>query len=478
MSSTTTVNTVDVHQLAADVSHARADETARGCSNPIRLQGSSVTIDSTTGETISTYSSDDELDGHTYVRCGNRRASVCPSCSREYKGDAWHVLMAGLTGNGHDVPDTVAQHPSIFATLTAPSFGPVHRATGTKKNRRKSPCRARRDRPVCPHGRALSCTRRHDAEDRFVGQPLCRDCYDYTAHAIWQYKAPELWRRFTITLRRHLAHAAGLPVSSSTRVSFKDLARLSYTKVAEFQARGAVHFHAVIRLDGPHGPTTTPTINLSVDDLTHAVRAAAGQVYADAATPNGDTLRLRWGTEVDIRTITPGAGRDDTTGPAHPGMVGGYLAKYLTKSTEAFGLPTTGRVRSATDARHAGATDHAVRLIAAASRLVTINDDYRPIRRHLGTLGYRGHPITKSRAYSVTFRSRRDARRTWRKRQAHLAPNAAVRDTLELDTHELDDIDTTITLGDWRYAGRGYLDNFTAITAIQSATHARTRQAD
>ena len=63
-----------------------------------------------------------------YVRCGNRRASVCPSCSHEYKGDVWHVLMAGAAGGIKNVPATVAAHPLVFATLTAPSFGPVHTA--------------------------------------------------------------------------------------------------------------------------------------------------------------------------------------------------------------------------------------------------------------------------------------------------------------------------------------------------------------
>ena len=52
------------------------------------------------------------------MRCGNRRASVCPSCSREYKGDVWHVLMAGAAGGIKNVPATVAEHPLVFATFT------------------------------------------------------------------------------------------------------------------------------------------------------------------------------------------------------------------------------------------------------------------------------------------------------------------------------------------------------------------------
>ena len=40
-------------------------------------------VANTTGEVTETYSSTRELDGTTYIRCGNRRASVCLSCSHE-----------------------------------------------------------------------------------------------------------------------------------------------------------------------------------------------------------------------------------------------------------------------------------------------------------------------------------------------------------------------------------------------------------
>uniref|UniRef100_UPI00313E8928 replication initiator n=1 Tax=Streptomyces sp. AC1-42W TaxID=2218666 RepID=UPI00313E8928 len=34
--------------------------------------------------------------------------------------------------------------------------------------------------------------------------------------------------------------------------------RVSFAKVAEYQKRGLVHFHAVIRFDGPDGHTSRP----------------------------------------------------------------------------------------------------------------------------------------------------------------------------------------------------------------------------
>jgi hypothetical protein len=47
--------------------------------------------------------------------------------------------------------------------------------------------------------------------------------------------------------------------------------RVSYAKVAEYQRRGVFHFHAVIRLDGPAGPTTTPPAWATLGLLTAAI---------------------------------------------------------------------------------------------------------------------------------------------------------------------------------------------------------------
>lgn len=440
-----------------------ADRRARGCARPVRLVGSTTTIRRDTGEVVASYSSRQELDGHTYVRCGNRRAAVCPSCSHEYKGDAWHLLTCGLAG-GKGVPESVATHPATFATLTAPSFGPVHGL------RRTGPCRARRDRPVCPHGRPLWCMRRHIEGDPALGEPLCPDCYDYLAHVAWQWHAPELWRRFTIALTRALAARAGLSVTALRR-----RARLSYTKVVEFQARGVIHVHAPIRLDGPDGPDSPPQVDLGTADLEDAIRQAAAQVRLTVALPDEQGIVLRWGTQVDVRAITPDAHRDAGAGPAHPHQVAAYLAKYLTKATEDFGLPT--RVFSPGHAAAVGASRHAVRLIAAAEQLAsTGGDTYARLRTRFATLGYRGHPVTKSRRYSVTFAALRAARRRFQGRPPGLAPDADVRE-LPADDDPDAEAAQLLVVKDWRFVGVGYLDLDQAAHAVASATRARARHA-
>jgi hypothetical protein len=55
-----------------------------------------------------------------------------------------------------------------------------------------------------------------------------------------------LWRRFTITLRRLIAKTLDVPASRLTEV-----ATVQYAEVAEYQLRGLVHFHVLVRLDGP-----------------------------------------------------------------------------------------------------------------------------------------------------------------------------------------------------------------------------------
>ncbi|MGO9298283.1 MAG: replication initiator, partial [Streptosporangiaceae bacterium] len=42
------------------------------------------------------------------------------TCSAVYKRDARQLVRAGLTG-GKGIPETVASHPCVFATFTAPS---------------------------------------------------------------------------------------------------------------------------------------------------------------------------------------------------------------------------------------------------------------------------------------------------------------------------------------------------------------------
>ena len=424
------------------------------CHNPVRLVGSSATLHDASGEVLPEYSSANEPDGITFTRCGNRRATRCASCSHEYKGDTWHMIMAGAAGGMKDVPEDVAEHPMVFLTLTAPSFGAVH-TTATDHRR-----------GLCEHGKPRGCRCHHDADDPRRGDAVCAECYDYVGHVAWQYNAPELWRRFTIGLRRELARSLGLTQRAAARV-----VRLQFAKVAEFQRRGVVHFHAIVRIDGVHPEQAypAPPRYVTTEHLLRAISAAVRNTQMVAAPLAGEERgrTLAWGKQFDARAVVRRS--DDCRnlgessesldfGPLSDRAVAAYIAKYATKATE--DLEPTGAGRE-----HIKRIKSTVRELAAG---VDPDGPYGQLHRWDGMLGFRGHFSTKSRRYSITLGSLRGARRTWRLR--HLLTN----------TKPTDDIDPSevLVIGSWAYAGMGWLTDGDKALAREAADAARQWRQD
>jgi hypothetical protein len=62
------------------------------CVHPVRLRGQVEHADPQTGEVRTVYSTDREPQATLLKACGNRRASVCPSCSATYQADSFHLL--------------------------------------------------------------------------------------------------------------------------------------------------------------------------------------------------------------------------------------------------------------------------------------------------------------------------------------------------------------------------------------------------
>ena len=151
---------------------------AGGCVRPVRLRGTVRDVDAVTGEVLDGLDIEDLPDRAIYLPCGDRRASVCPPCAETYRADIYQLIRAGLAG-GKGMPDSLAAHPCVFATFTAPSFGPVHTRMITNSGT-AARCRPRRKASFCPHGRRISCGQRHKAADAYLGRPLCPDCYDYS----------------------------------------------------------------------------------------------------------------------------------------------------------------------------------------------------------------------------------------------------------------------------------------------------------
>jgi hypothetical protein len=280
------------------------------------------------------------------------------------------------------------------------------------------------------------------------------DCYNYAGHVAFNWHAPELWRRFTITLRRVLARRTELtPAEHSQRC------RLSFVKVAEFQRRAVVHFHALIRLDGPGDDFNPPALPTDANDLAEAIREAAAAVRLTVDLPDGSSLALRFGEQTDAQPVG-GA----STGELTPGRVAGYIAKYATKSAEDFGLGDR-RLTGAVLAGQ-GLSPHVAQVVETCWELGE-HIAWIGLRRWVHMAGFRGHFASKSRRYSTTLGAIRGERRSFRRRQA--AEHAR---QFGVDQ----DDDTTLVVSRWEFTGLGYLTGGDAALALSAAARARERR--
>ncbi|MFI0217302.1 replication initiator [Streptomyces lydicus] len=438
----------DLIELANLGDFDRVNEQVRqvaGCARPVNLVGHTTTLDAATRTVLRSYSTTDEPTGRLLTTCGNRRASRCPACSRVYAADTYHLIKAGLSG-GKNVSENVRTHPRVFATLTAPSFGPVHNRPTANGNPR--PC---------------ACGTRHAEDAAELGTPLRPSSYDYTGAVLWNAHAGALWARFTTYLRRALA--AHLQM---TQKALNAALRISFAKVAEYQKRGLVHFHAVIRFDGPEGSNEPPPPWATVDALKIAIKDAAESAVLTVTSDHTGDREIRWGDRLDVREITA-LGDGELTDKA----VAGYVAKYATKSAEDSGTVDrslicttcggrgylrgpdgfrdlcddcegTGQAEPLQDLRVQRHVRQMIRTAWALGHLPEFAD--LKLWKWAHMLGFRGHFSTKSRRYSTTLGALRDVRKAWRTAQARA----------EADQDQIEESTTLLTESSWSYLTSGY----------------------
>jgi hypothetical protein len=146
--------------------------------------------------------------------------------------------------------------------------------------------------------------------------------------------------------------------------------RVQFAKVAEFQRRGIIHFHALIRLDGP--PTDAeayppPAVDLDSGVLVNLVRSSAVDIWYDAPPLDQDDARrrLRFGAQLDAQPVTGAADRNTHSTQLHPETVAAYIAKYATKAADDFGLAPH-RIEPGADLGALPVSAHIRRLLATA----------------------------------------------------------------------------------------------------------------
>ncbi|MGO4957617.1 replication initiator [Luteococcus sp. Sow4_B9] len=199
------------------------------CVRPINLP----MVDTATGE-VQTFE----------APCGSSFHRLCPSCAARKSRDNWLICTSGFQSVlGVEAPPTGEYF--YFLTLTAPSFGKVHR------------------KGSCP------CGKKHQEFDEKLGLPLHFAKYDVEGQALWNSLAPRLLNR-TWTLLR------------------KEVKELHYWGSVEFQKRLAVHYHVLIR-------TSEPLDSSVVAGVLRRVHVWSGSGHTGE--------RIVWGPQTDFQPI-------------------------------------------------------------------------------------------------------------------------------------------------------------------------------
>ena len=247
---------------------------AAACTRPIRLRGDIKHIDPATGELLRTIPTLGMPDGVIYKPCGNRRATTCPGCAETYRRDAYHLIRAGLTG-GKGVTADVATHPAVFVPSPPP---PSARSTPARSGSTPAPTD-----PAAPAGPDPATPAATPSPATTAGQrpassgtgPMTPGSGSRCARTATTTPptscgttrpgncggAPS--KPSNAACPSSPATAASPPIripTSDGRDRLVSPVRVAHGEAAEYQARGAVHFHALLRLDGydPRHPRRRP----------------------------------------------------------------------------------------------------------------------------------------------------------------------------------------------------------------------------
>ena len=193
------------------------------------------------------------------VRCQSRVRSTCPSCAELYRGDWAAIARSGV------FDADVSRYRFYLLTLTAPSFGRVHRVPRSESSRLKR----------------CGCGATHTVRDAGLrGVPLDPRSYDYAGQVAWNRDAGVLWDR--------------------TRRRVRDRwDSVEFFLVREWQDRGVLHLHAIVRIDRLESPDA-----LALREAARTAEAASkvdGSIVgwgeqADAAAfrADGDGAKTIW----------------------------------------------------------------------------------------------------------------------------------------------------------------------------------------
>lgn len=199
-----------------------------------------------------------------YTRCWSRDFATCPSCAGLNALYTKKLLGAGME-------DENCRY--FFMTLTAPSFGKIHLVPHSDSDRL----------------RTCGCGVVHEYGSALAGVPLDASRYLYRDAVSWNHASSELFRR----TMKYLGDA---------------LPELSWAAVREYQKRGSLHLHVIVRL--PRSVDPVEAVDVLQRAYTYKTRHAS------------------WGRSSDVRLLTD----DDGATVRYLSKVIGYAVKTLGKS--------------------------------------------------------------------------------------------------------------------------------------------------
>ena len=246
----------------------------------------------------------------------------------------------------------------------------------------------------------------------------------------------------------------------------RQVVAIRYVKVAEYQARGVVHFHAIIRLDAPGETASHPAPvhrPLLCDAIGQAAKAAV--IITDPA-PGTPPVTLRFGAQTDARPVRHGTELPGT-GPRCPSRPSRTTS--LSTPPRLSTRPACPTGRSARPGHRESAllpplqADDHHRLAARRQRDRTGQHPVVQVGPHARLRRSLPHQIPPLLGH---LRPLRRARTEHRKRQRH--PDG------ERDPwgRPLDDT-VVLVLSTWTYDGTGYTATPSAELALASAARAR-----
>jgi hypothetical protein len=331
-------------------------------------------------------------------RCGTRRRDKCEPCSVIWKDDAYYALIN---------PSKEHQGSLTFITLTAPGskhFGASH--TASYKGLKSERC---------------ACRSYHSPSDKVVGLPINPENFEYKKITKFNYRASRLTSVTLQKIYRLMLTDLNNGKDKTEKKTIKDV-RLPTARVMEWQERGVLHVHIIVR---GHVPTYI------VEKAVKGSPATATRRRVLPAEHDGE----KWGSQFDVRHINSGDEKQLA-------KLGGYVTKvvgYALKDVTAHGAETD-KKKEAFHSRLRKTTNTVVQCEKSFSECDASQDRRNTLiisgnqtgkfhfcvkhRRAHHQLGFTGNVLTLNKAWGSSLKKAREARIAFASSHAGIKRNA------------------------------------------------------